>query len=307
MTQSLKVLVYGATGSQASPVVWKLLEQGHQPFVFTRNPDKATAMCEAGAQIVEGDLADQASLRAANQGMDAVSLLIPAFLPNPMEAPRYLQHAIQSAREAEVKLIVWNTSGPMIEEPTDNPQFDQRLHMEGMLRDGGVPWIIIQPSVYMENLLGPWTHSGIITKNEVAYPVPDAMPLGWIATDDVAALQVAALQRPHLAGTKFIVSGMDNLTGSDLAAQMSEGLERTITYREMPLDEFGAALDGAFGPGAGAGGMAAYQFQRDNAQRIPTWTDMRPVLEQLPVPMTSVAQWTAKMRAAFAPDGEQGA
>ena len=37
---ALKVLVYGPTGSQASPVVWKLLEAGHTQGVFTRNPER---------------------------------------------------------------------------------------------------------------------------------------------------------------------------------------------------------------------------------------------------------------------------
>lgn len=298
---ALKVLVYGATGSQASPVVWKLLEAGHKPYVFTRNPERATAMRDAGAEIVVGDLQDPNSLRAANSGMDAVALLIPAFIPNPMDSARLMGNAVAAAREAGVKLIVWNTSGPMIKERIGHPMYDMRHDMEATLRDGGVPYIIIQPSAYLENLLGPWTQPNIVAKDQLSYPVPDHMRLGWIATEDVAALQVAALQRPHLANTKFVVSGVENLTGPELAAQMSGGLGRPISYYAMPLAQFGAALDAAFGPGAGEGGIAGYKFQQENADRIPMWTDMGPVLEQLPVRMTSVAEWAAKNGAAFEP------
>jgi uncharacterized protein YbjT (DUF2867 family) len=301
----LKVLVYGATGSQASPVVWKLLEAGHKPYVFTRNPERAVAMREAGAEIVLGDLQDPDSLRTANAGMDAVALLIPAFIPNPMDAACLMGNAVAAARDAGVKLIVWNTSGPMIKERIGHPMYDMRHDMEAALRDGGVPYIIIQPSAYLENLLGPWTQPNIVSKDQLLYPVPDHMPLGWIATEDVAALQVAALQRPHLANTKFVESGVENLTGPELAAWMSQGLGRLVTYYAMPLEEFGAALDAAldaaFGPGAGEGGIAGYKFQQENADRIPMWTDMGPVLEQLPVRMTSVAEWAAKNRAAFDP------
>jgi len=95
------------------------------------------------------------------------------------------------------------------------------------------------------------------------------------------------------------VSGVENLTGPELAAQMSQGLGRPITYYAMPLAQFGAALDAAFGPGAGEGGIAGYKFQQENADRIPMWTDMGPVLEQLPVRMTSVAEWAARHLAAF--------
>jgi len=182
--------------------------------------------------------------------------------------------------------------------------YDMRHDMEALLRDSGIPHIIIQPSAYLENLLGPWTQPNIVAKDQLSYPVPDDLRIGWVATEDVAALQVAALQRPELANTKFVVSGVRNVTGPELAAEVSQGLGRPITYYAMPLEEFGAALDAAFGPGAGEGGIAGYKFQQENAALIPMWTDMGPVLQKLPVRMTSVAEWAAKYRDAFAPSAE---
>ena len=86
MTSQLKVLVYGATGSQAGPVVHHLLANGHEAYALTRNPntDKAKALQDAGATLVSGNLGDYASLVQASQGMDGVSFMIPAFLENPM-------------------------------------------------------------------------------------------------------------------------------------------------------------------------------------------------------------------------------
>ncbi len=297
-TNKLKVLVYGGTGSQGSAVVRKLLERGHQPVILTRHPDKVN---QAGVQAVAGDITDPVSLEAASRQVGAVSLMIPFFLPDPTQAFNYARNAIDAANTAEVKLIVYNTSGPVIEgvEGIDNPDYDLRREIMDYLQKSPVPSIVIQPTAYMENLLGPWTRNSLLEKDELAYPAEEHAPLGWIATEDVGALIVAALERPQLAGQRFVVSGIENATGLQLAERFTEGLGRPIKYRAMPLEEFGAFLDAAFGPGAGEGAVQGYKFMKDNAARIPMWADMQPVLKALPVEMTSLQEWAAIHRPAF--------
>ncbi|MFP4322017.1 MAG: SDR family oxidoreductase [Anaerolineales bacterium] len=300
----MKVLVYGGTGSQGGAVVRNLLRQGHTPYILTRNPEKAADFVEAGAQTVNGDMEDKTSLVAASQGMDAVSLMVPAFIPDPTQAPVYAQNAIEAAKEAGVGHIVYNTSGTVINQPTGNPMYDMRLDLIGYLDQSGVPYITIEPTAYLENLLGPWTQPNIVKNDTLSYPVEEDTPLGWIATDDVGALMVAALERPELANRRIGVSGVENVTGPKLAARFSEGLGREITYYAMPLEEFGAALDEVFGPGAGEGGIQGYKFQRENKDLLTMWWDMDDVLAQLPVQMTPIATWAAQHKAAFEPTKE---
>jgi uncharacterized protein YbjT (DUF2867 family) len=295
----MKVLVYGGTGSQGSAVVRNLLKRGHQSVILTRNPEKAQALVAMGATTAIGDMEDVDSLVRATEGVDAVALMAPAFVPNPMLVPMYVQNAIDAAQQTGNKFIVYNTSGPVIEERTGQPAYDMRLDILAMLRDSGLLHTVVQPTVYMENLLGPWTRPNIIAHDTLSYPVDDHVRLGWIATEDVGALIAAALEHPEYGSERFRVSGIENLTGPELAEQMSVGLGRTIRYYAMPLEEFGAALDAAFGPGAGAGGIAGYQFQRDNADKISMYADMTPVLEKLPVQMTSIMQWAEQHRMAF--------
>lgn len=301
----MKILVYGGTGSQGSAVVRQALVNGHTPYILTRSPEKAEALVNAGAKTVSGDMADYDSLVSASQGMDGVSLMVPAFLPDPMQAPVFAHNAINAAKAAGVLLLVYNTSGTVINQPTGNPMFDMRLMLIDAIAQSGVPYITIEPTAYMENLLGPWTRPNILASDTLTYPVDERAPLGWIATEDVGAFIVAALERPHLASRRIPISGARNLTGSQLAAEFTQGLGRAITYREMPLAEFGAALDAAFGPGAGEGGIRGYQWQRDNADKLIMWWDMEAVRELLPVEMTSAAQWAAQHRMAFEPMPQQ--
>lgn len=298
----LNVLVYGATGSQAQTVPTHLLRAGHQPYVLTRNANRAANHAQAGAIVVEADMNDADRLRELNEGMDAVSLLVPFFSGAPLELGR---RAIDAAKAARVKLIVWNTSGAILPVRTGNPAYDVRLDIQQYLQESGVPHIIIQPSIYLENLLGPWTAPFVVQEDRVAYPTPTDMPVSWIASDDVSAIVAAALQRPDLAGSNWPVSGLENPDGPTLARAFSDGLGREVTYYAMPPQDFGAILNKLFGPGAGDAVAAEYQRQWDNpAQRPNFQADMKPVLDQLsggypPLQMTSIAEWVAQHQAAF--------
>ena len=63
-TQGKKYFVTGATGQQGGAVARRLLDKGQQIRVLTRNPDKAAALKERGAEVAVGDLADSISLDA---------------------------------------------------------------------------------------------------------------------------------------------------------------------------------------------------------------------------------------------------
>lgn len=296
--KSLKVLVYGGTGSQASSTVWTLLERGHQPSVLTRNGEKARKMKEAGAQVVIGNTGDVDSLIKASKGMDAVALMTPIFtnvLPAITAA-----NAIKAAKAAEVPLIVWNTGGKASDEQIGNPLLDHQKETTSLLAGSGLKYIILQPTVYLENLLGPYTAPFVAKENKLAYPHPADMQVHWIASQDMGKLVVVALERPQLSGSRFEIAGTQRLDGPGLAARFSAALGREITYYAMPPAQFGAILNEAFGPGAGDGVAKDYQLLYEQEELKKKYlVDTSPFLSKLPVTMTSVEEWVEQHRAAF--------
>ena len=295
--KQLKVLVYGATGTQSGPVVEKLLESGHLPFVFTRDREKAARLAGLGAQVVEGEMADYGQVLRASAGMDAVSLLVPFGASAPVALG---ENAVNAAAAAGVKLIVWNTSGPIPPVPTGNPSYDLRLHLVEYLERSGVPHITLVPTVYAENLLGPWNAPAVARLNQVTYPTPADMSLSWLPCQDLASLTVAALERPHLAGSTFHISGIEQLDGNQLAGQFARALGRSISYRPLPPPEFEAILSGFMPAPVAAEVAGGYQKMWDHPEQRPAFTaDMRPVLEALPVAMTPMQEWVKQYAAAF--------
>jgi uncharacterized protein YbjT (DUF2867 family) len=299
--QPVRVLVYGSTGSQARPLVEELLRRGHHPVVLTRNATKAAPLAALGATIAEHAPTDHTNLITLSATVDVVALMIPFGLANPADVLAYGKNAIDAAQAAGVQLIVWNTSGPFQPEAVTPATTDPRQHIAAHLQASGIPHIIFAPTIYAENLLGPWTAPAVATTDEVPYATPPAMRVGWLASADLAALMVAAIERPELAGQIFMVSGIEALSGPELAAAFSEALGRPFTYRGIPPDAFGAILDQTFGPGAGAGATAIYG---------PLWAletpptlafDMQPVLAALPVRMRTMREWVREHAAAFQP------
>ncbi|WP_295819789.1 SDR family oxidoreductase [uncultured Deinococcus sp.] len=293
------ILIYGAGGLQGAPVARGLLGAGYRVRALVRDSARHTALVDAGVDVVTGDLTDPASVFRATAGAEKVFLMLPFSLAgDPLTAAR---HAIEAAQDAGVNLLVLNTSGQTPAVPTGLPMLDYRIELERLVRVSGVPNIILRPTAYMENFLGPWVRPHVQTEAVVPYPVETGRAVSWIAAQDVAAFVVAALGRPDLAGRAFDLGGPDPLRGPDIAQAFTEALGRVIRYDALTPEAFGAVLGRVLGPEAEAGIVAAY---RAGAAAPPDAmvVDMTPVLATLPLPLTTLTTWVQQHAAAFSAD-----
>jgi uncharacterized protein YbjT (DUF2867 family) len=296
MAQTIdRVLVYGATGAQARPVARRLLEGGVAVRVATRDPARAEDLRALGAEVVTADFTDPDSLRAASEGVDGVFLLVPFLDPQPDHG----RNAIDAAAKAGVRLLVWNPTGTILPQRTGNPGMDVRYDVFEHLRSSGVPHVVLQPTGYMENFLGPWTAPEIARDDVFAYPVPVEVQMQLVSHEDVAAFAVEAFRRPELADLVLEVSGPERLDPVQLAERFSRALGRTITFRQMPPREFGAHFDTMLGPGAGDDVVAAYESIAENPRILTTDVDLDVALARLPITPTPFEEWVRRNAAAF--------
>jgi uncharacterized protein YbjT (DUF2867 family) len=293
----MKVLSYGATGAQGQPVAEQLLATGHEVNVIVRHPERAEHLKAKGAKVFQGNLGDAESLKVSTEGVDAVFLMLPfSDGGNPVE---YTHNAVNAAKQAGVKFIVFNVSGQTPDTPTGMPMMDYRIAVEAALQQSGIPNVILRPTSYMENLLGPWTLPGIKNNDEVAYPVSSNRPLSWVAAEDVAKIAVAALEQPHLAGSVFKVGGPEGLTGERIAESFSKALGRKISYRAISPREFGNIMAQMMGPQAGEATTKAYEMS-EAAPLEAMNINMKEVLAKLPVELTTLEQWVRARKELFA-------
>ena len=201
-----------------------------------------------------------------------------------------------------MRLIVWNPSGEIPLQKSGNPGFDVRLGVLEHLEESGVPYVVLQPTAYMENFLGPWTAPEIAEKGVFAYPTPNEVKTQWIATEDVARYVVEAMKNPDVADINLKVSGPEKLDGEEVAERFGRALGREISFRAMPPKEFGEIIDRAF-PGMGEPAAQGYEMAYRNPEMFSTNVDLDAVLEKLPIKPTTLEEWVAEHAAAFGVTG----
>ncbi len=292
----MEILSYGATGSQGGPVAQKLLAAGHSVRVLTRDPSKVQGL--EGAKVCQGDMADVDSLRKASSGVEGVFLHIPFFTERPDDGLIYAKHAVGAAVNAGVKLLVWNASGEIPPTRGLNPAFDMRLDILDVITGSGVPYVVLQPTAYMENFLGPWTREELVQADTFAYPTPLEVKMQWLATEDVGTFATYVFAHPDLAPLNLKISGPERLNGEEVAERFSRALGRNITFRAMPAEEFGEKLDAVF-PGMGQGAAQGYKMAYERPEMFSSDVDIAGALTEIPVQLTTLEAWVERHQEAF--------
>lgn len=123
----MKLLVIGATGSIGSAACRAAIERGHDVTAFVRSPDKLGAMRDR-MTIIEGDLADADTVRAAVAGHDAV---ISALGSTPdaaqLDVPAAAMRNVLAAMEATGVRRLVGIAGAAVSVPGERKPFGGRV------------------------------------------------------------------------------------------------------------------------------------------------------------------------------------
>jgi uncharacterized protein YbjT (DUF2867 family) len=236
MSSQKLVLVTGATGSQGGSVVQALLERGHKVRGMTRNANSQAAekLRLRGVEVVAGDFIDQDSLVRAASGVDTIFTMTTPFEEG-VEAETAQGIAItNAAKEAGVGHLIYS-SVANADKATGIPHFDSKYEVEKHIASSGVPYTIIAPVYFMENLTTPWSVPGL-RQGKLALALPADQPLQQIAVQNIGAFAAAIVERREsVFGHRYDIAG-DELSGEVSAAILSEVTGRNIQYESFPPD-----------------------------------------------------------------------
>src|SRR6185503_3476116 len=156
-SQRRMVLVTGATGQQGGALASLLLKQGQRVRAITRNTGspRARALSQQGAELFTADAGDPASLEQASAGVGAVFVMATPFEAGVDAETRQGINIVSAAAAAGVKHIVYSSVAGA-DQATGIPHFESKFRVEQHLRTLGVPFTIIAPVYFMENLIAPW-------------------------------------------------------------------------------------------------------------------------------------------------------
>jgi uncharacterized protein YbjT (DUF2867 family) len=294
------VVVTGATGKQGGSVARRLLSEGWQVRVVTRNPgsDPARRLAIAGAQVVRGDLEDRASIKAALNGISAV---FSVQLPGPHER-NHGSLLVEEAQRSGVRHFL-HTSVAALGRHTAFPRWGSdywyedfwraKWDVEQMVRAAGfASYTVLRPAFLMENFISPAVARMFpdLRRGEFATVMHRDTIVDLVSAEDVGAFVAAALHAPERFNGHSIELAATALSIAQIAATLSRALGREIRVVELTSGQ-------AIARGQTRGWVRGQEWTNEVGYDVDI-----DALAQYQVPLTSFAAWATANRGRFAID-----
>ena len=230
------VLVAGATGLQGGAVAYELMKIGHRVRALTRRPDSEASkqLGKMGAEVIAGDFNDPDSLVVAAKGVDAVFAMAVPF-PGADDEIRFGKALAEAALRADVSHFVYS-SVANADQKTNIPHFDSKYEIEEYIKELRLPWTVVAPVFFMENLLRPWIIKDL-KRGVLHLPLPPERKLKLISVQDIGRFTATAIEQRELFLGRRIDIAADDLSGREMADIMSGSAGRKVRYEEQRLED----------------------------------------------------------------------
>jgi uncharacterized protein YbjT (DUF2867 family) len=252
------IAVLGATGAQGGGLIRAILNDPNGGFTaraITRdvNSDKARALKALGAEVVAGDVSDEASLKNAFAGAHGAFCV--TFFWAHFSAEKEVAEAAAMARAAKaagVKHVIWSTLEdtrkwvplsdnrmPTLHGKYKVPHFDGKGEANAEFTKEGVPTTFLHTSFYWDNLIG----FGMGPRKGADGKLVFALPMGskklpGISAEDIGRCAYGVFKRgSEFIGKSIGIAG-EHPTGAQMAASLGRALGQPVNYYAMPFDDY---------------------------------------------------------------------
>jgi uncharacterized protein YbjT (DUF2867 family) len=258
MTEKKIIAVLGATGAQGGGLARAIAADRSGAFAgraITRKPDseKGRALAALGLEVVAGDLDDPKSLERALSGAHGVYGVTNFWEHMSPEKELAQAEAIaRAAKAAGSEHVIWSTledtrkwlplSDPRV--PTLHGKykvehFDAKGEADRFF--AGLPATFLLAAFYWDNFI----HFGAGPRRMPDGNLVLALPLGGgklpgIAAEDIGRCAFGIFRRGgEMIGRRIGIAG-EILSGADMAAGLSRALGQTVSFFDMPFDQYRA-------------------------------------------------------------------
>ena len=241
------ILLTGAAGKTGRAVIRSLAGKGEALRALVHRRKQIQTVEAVGAQeVFVGDMRTLEDIGQAIQGVRAVYHIPPNVSP---EEELFGQNLIASARSAGVKHFVFHS---VLHPQTEAmPHHWKKLQVEEKLLESGLPFTIIQPAAYMQNILTHWQK--IIEDGIYPVPYPTETRLSMVDLHDVAQAAALVLTESGHEDATYELVGTEAMSQNEVAVILSQGLGRPVRAESVTID--------VWERGARASGLGDYQVE----------------------------------------------
>lgn len=278
-------IIHGASGAQGAPIFNALRAAGRQVTAAVR-----MAAAFTGGDAISVDFGSVASLVRAYRGADGVFVHLPVETADQQRS--YAGNIVAAVHEARPARVIASTSGYKID--GSMAAEDAMSVLAAGLADSGVSSAMVEPRLFLENLLLPTVLAPTRAEGVLRYPIREDYAVSWSSHLDVADVVVRLFAAPEVVGS-VSVGALPGLVGADLAEGFSRYLDRPVGFESQTPDEFSALITPMFGSAAAEPVVDSYRHRLAKADEL--ISQDRSAQAVLGLEPLSVEQWLRAIRA----------
>ena len=226
------ILVTGAGGKTGQAVIRALAGRAAAVRAWVRRAEQADLARQAGAnQVVWGDMADNGMLAQAMSGVQAVYFICPNMHPDELAIG---ERVIAAAQQHAIQHLVYHSV--LHPQTQAMPHHWQKNQVEEKLFACGIPYTILQPTAYMQNILAGWQR--IISQGIYANPYPVSTRLSLVDLNDVAEVVARVLTEPGHHYATYELVGTRPHTQTEVADILSQEIGHPVQAQALSLAEW---------------------------------------------------------------------
>lgn len=222
------ILVFGATGRVGGEVARSLAATGEAVRCLVRDASRASALVDAGIDVVGGDLDDTRAIAAALAGVKRVFLMSPVGETMTPRQCAVIDAAVAAGVDRIVKL---SGSSWTIEAARETATGAAHAVIEERLIESGIAHVNLRPNAFMQGMLARLP--GEIAQGDSFGLALGEAAVSFIDVRDIADVAVTALCAPSPGSAARHLTGPRAWSGAEIAALASELCGRTINYRAI--------------------------------------------------------------------------
>lgn len=231
------ILVTGASGQVGKHLLRALAARGIASRAWIHRKENETAVLEAGAsEVYVGDLMSDRDAVEAMKGMDAIYYI--CNTANPLE-DEIGSRLIEIAKKADHMTFFYHSVLHSL--LSDMPHHQRKQKVEKMLVDSGLPYVILQPAVFMQ-MMDPGLRS--VKKGgpflQKFYTSAETK-MSFVDMDDYAQAAAKIIASKAYTFGTYELCGIGTYSLPDLEGILSQLSQRKVTSLFLRDEDFLAA------------------------------------------------------------------
>ena len=231
------ILITGAGGKTGRTLI-RMLSKRESVCALVQHEEHVSIVRALGVEkVITGDMRDEATIHTAMEGVRALYHICPNMSPQESTIGELV---INAARANGVEHFIYHSVlHPQTEKMVHHWQ---KLRVEEMLFESGLPFTILQPAPYMQNLLAGWKR--IVQEGVLQVPYSINSKFSFVDLEDVAEAAQIVLTNPNYKNATYELAGTPPMSHVEVAEVFARVLQRDVRALQEGIGDWRLRIRG---------------------------------------------------------------